>query len=51
MSLTCINSDGAESSRVKLSEGAEGFDPKGGDEGVKIDLDDEHGSLLNFLNA
>ena len=51
MLLTCINSDGAGSFRVRLSEEAEGFDPDGGDKGVEVDLDDEHGSLLDFLNA
>ena len=33
MSLACINSDGARSSRVRLFDDAKGFDPKGGDEG------------------
>jgi len=51
MSLACINSDGAGSSRVRLSEEAEVFDPEGGDEKVEVDLDDEPGSLLDFLNA
>ena len=29
----------------------EGSDPKDGDEGVELDLDDELGALLVFLNA
>ena len=36
---------------MKLSEGAEEFDLEGGYKGVEIDLDDEPGSLLDFLNA
>ena len=51
MSLAYINSDGAGSSGVRLFEEAEGFDPKGGDEGVEVDLDNEPRSLLDFLNT
>ena len=50
-SLTYMNSDGAGSSGVKFFEKAEGYDPKGGDAWVEIDLDDETRSLLNSLNA
>jgi len=49
------SSDGVGPSGVKFLEEAgakpEGSDPEGGDEGVDIDLDDEHESLLDFLNA
>ena len=38
MSLACINSGGVGSSRVRLSEKAEGFNPERGDEGVEVDL-------------
>ena len=51
MSVTCIYSDRAGSSGVKLSKEPKGFDPEGGDEGVEINLDDELESLLDFLNA
>ena len=51
MSIPCINSDGAGSSGVKLSTEADGFDPEGRDEGAEIDLDDEPGLLLDFLNT
>ena len=50
-SPACMNSDGAGSSRVKLSEENEGFDPEGGDVWMEIVLDDEPESLLDSLNA
>ena len=50
-----LSSDGAGPSGVKFLEEArakpKGSDPDGGDEGVDIDLDDEHESLLDFLNT
>ena len=50
-----LSSDGVGPSGVKFLEEAgakpEGSDPEGGDKGVDIDLDDEHESLLDFLNA
>ena len=36
---------------MRLFEKAEGFDAEGGDEGVEVDLDDEPGLLLDFLNT
>ena len=51
MSLTFIYSDGVGSSEVKLSEELKGFNSKGGDEKVEMDLNNEPGSLLDFLNA
>ena len=36
---------------MKFSEEAEGSDPEGSDDGVEVDLDDEPGSLLDFLNV
>ena len=50
-SLTYMSSDGAASSGVKFSEEAEGSAPEGRDAWVEIDLDDEPGSLLDFLNV
>ena len=51
MSLAFIYSDGVGSSEVKLFEELEGFNPKGIDEKVEMDLNNEPGSLLDFLNA
>jgi len=46
-----LHSDGTGSFRVRLSEEPKGFDPEGGDEGVKVDLGNGPESLLDFLNA
>ena len=50
-----LSFDGADPSGVKFLEEAgakpKGSDPEGGDEGVDINLDEEHESLLDFLNA
>jgi len=51
MSPTCISFDGDGSSWVEPQEKVVGSDPVGGNEEVKIDLDDEPGSLLNSLNT
>ena len=51
MSTTRIGFDRAGSSGVEPPKEVKGFGPVGGDEEVKIDLDDEPGSLLESLNA
>ena len=51
MSSACIGFDGAGSSGVELPEEVEDSDPVRGDEEVKIYLDKEPGSFLDFLNA
>ena len=50
-SLTRLNSDGAGPSGAKFFNEAEGSDPEGSDDGGEVDLDDEPGSLQDFLNA
>ena len=51
MSPTHVGCDGAGASEEVLLEEVKDSGPVGGDEKVKIDLDDEPGSLLNSLNA
>ena len=55
MSRACLGSAGAGLSGVKFLEEPvlrhEGTDPEDGDEGVELDLEDESGALLVFLNA
>ena len=50
-----LDSDGVGPSDVRFLDEAgakpEGSNPKDGDEGVEIDLDDGPRSLLDFLNA
>ena len=47
--LARLNFIGAGPSGVKFFEEAEGSDPAGSDNRVEVDLDDEPGSLLDFL--
>ena len=51
MSFACVNSSRAGSFGVKLFKVAADSNLEAGDEGMKIDMDDEPETLLDFLNT